>query len=211
MNGLFNIDNPVWRFIGKIVDACFLSVVYLIFCIPIFTIGSATTALYYVCLKMVKDTEGYLVKDFVKAFYENFKQSTIIWLILLAFGLVLGIDLLYFKNVLTKTGFFMYYLILILFLFYFIMYTYIFALSAQFKNTTKNMFKIAFALSIKHLGWTILIVVVSIIIILISLFIPILFLIFIPGILTFFNSFIFSHIFAPYIKNIQENENKNKE
>lgn len=37
-------------------------------------------------LKVVKNEEGYIVKGFFKAFKENFKKSTIIWLILLVIG-----------------------------------------------------------------------------------------------------------------------------
>ena len=35
-------------------------------------IGAAFTALHYVCLKMVRDEEGYITKDFFKSFKLNF-------------------------------------------------------------------------------------------------------------------------------------------
>ncbi|MFQ9510793.1 MAG: DUF624 domain-containing protein, partial [Lachnospiraceae bacterium] len=59
MGGLFNLDNPVWRFIGKLVDVALLNLLWIICCIPIVTIGPATTAMYYVTLKLVRDEEGY--------------------------------------------------------------------------------------------------------------------------------------------------------
>lgn len=57
LQGLFNYDNPVWRFIGKLGDLIILNVLWIVCSIPIFTIGASTTAVYYVTLKMVRDEE----------------------------------------------------------------------------------------------------------------------------------------------------------
>ena len=85
----FNItDNVIVRALNKICDMCCLNVLWLVCCIPVFTIGASTTALYTVMLKMVKNEEGYIFRGFFKAFKENFKQSTIMWLILLVLGIV---------------------------------------------------------------------------------------------------------------------------
>ena len=89
LQGLFNYDNPVWRFIGKLGDLIILNILWMITSIPIVTIGASITALYYVTLKLVRDEDGYTIKSFFKSFKENFKQSTIIWLIMLVIGLLL--------------------------------------------------------------------------------------------------------------------------
>lgn len=208
MNSFFDLDNPAWRFVGKFFDACFLSVIYLIFCIPIFTIGAANTALYYVFLKLAKDEEGYLIKDFFKSFKQNFKQSTIVGILLTIIGIILIVDIYWFRaraNVLgSKQDYFMYYIFWIIFLFYNVIYLYIFPLIAKFENNTKNMFKFSFIMSIKHLGWTTLMVVLAIVIILSASRVPPI-LAFVPGILAFFNSYIFNHIFDIYIRKMKEN------
>ena len=205
MNGFFDLDNPAWRFVGKFFDACFLSVIYLIFCIPIFTIGAANTALYYVFLKLAKDEEGYLIRDFIKSFKQNFKQSTLVWLILFIIGVVLIVDIYYFKFIPTTKGVFMYYVLWIIFLIYSVINLYIFPLICKFENTTKNMFKFSFIMSIRHLGWTTLMVILSVVIILSATRVPPV-LVFVPGILAFFNSYIFNHIFDIYIRKMQEME-----
>ena len=204
MNSFFDLDNPAWRFVGKFFDACLLSVIYLIFCIPIFTIGAANSALYYVFLKLAKDEEGYLIRDFFKAFKQNFKQGTIVWLILFIVGIVLIVDIYYFKFIPTTKGLFMYYLFWIIFLFYSVINLYIFPLISKFENTTKNMFKFSFIMSIRHLGWTTLMMILAIVIILSATRVPPV-LVFIPGILAFFNSYIFNHIFDIYIRKMNEN------
>ena len=83
----FNLmDNVITRALSKICDMICLNVLWVICSIPIVTIGASTTALYTVMLKMVRNEEGYIFRGFFKAFKENFKQSTIIWLIVAALG-----------------------------------------------------------------------------------------------------------------------------
>lgn len=198
MNNFFNLDNPVWQFIGKAFNACLLSIFYLIICIPIVTIGPATTALYYTFLKLVKDEESYLLREFFHSFKQNLKQSFIVWLILSILGTILIIDIFYFKYIPSTKGVIFYYIIFTIFLFYLAIYLYIFPLIAKFENTTKNMFKFAFLISIKHLGWTIIMVAIAIMLFLISLRIPPIIL-FLPGLTAFLQSYIFNYIFDMYI------------
>lgn len=91
--GIFNYDNPVWRFVGKLGDLILLNILWIICSIPIFTIGASTTAVYYVTLKLVRDDDGYTIKSFFRSFKENFKQATALWLMFLVTGLVLLFDL----------------------------------------------------------------------------------------------------------------------
>lgn len=72
--------------INKIMDLVFLSIYWLVSCIPVFTIGAATTALYYTTQKVVKNDRGYAAGEYWSAFRSNFKISTLCWLIHLAFG-----------------------------------------------------------------------------------------------------------------------------
>ena len=78
MNRFFNLDNPVWRFVGNIADMFLLSLLWYLSCLPLFTAGAATTAVYYVTLKLVRNQEGYTFASFRKSFALNFKQGTLI-------------------------------------------------------------------------------------------------------------------------------------
>lgn len=57
-----------------------LHVLWVVYSLPIITIGASTTALYYSCMKMIRTNEGYVHRNFHHSFKQNFKQSTIIWL-----------------------------------------------------------------------------------------------------------------------------------
>ena len=92
MNRLFDLDNPVMRFLGKLFDLMYLNLLFLLCSIPIVTIGASLTAMYSVALKMVKNEETYIGKDFFKSFRMNFKQGTIIWILFLLIGWVMYAD-----------------------------------------------------------------------------------------------------------------------
>lgn len=104
LQNLFNYDNPVWRFIGKFGDLIVLNILWIITSIPIVTIGASTTAMYYVTLKLVRDEDGYTIRSYFRSFKENFKQATVIWLIMLVVGFLLGFDLYFFIKMQTESS-----------------------------------------------------------------------------------------------------------
>ena len=162
MNSLLNPDNPVMQFITKIVNAVYLNILWFICSLPIFTIGASTTALYYVTLKMAKNEEGHLTKAFIHSFRENFRQGTIIWLILLGLGVILGVDgyVLYhmrFENVFWTICTAVFIVALVA---YAIVLMYIFPLLARFDNTIRAMFKNSIMIGMHFLLCTVLMAVI---------------------------------------------------
>lgn len=153
MSGLLNLNGPVMQFITKLVYSVYLNLLWLACCLPVFTIGASTAALYYVSLKIVKNEEGNLTKAFFHSFRENFRQGTQIWLILLGLGALLGADgyVLYhmrFENVFWTllTAVF-----IVAAVGYGIVLLYIFPLLARFSNTTKAMFKNSLMIGMRFL------------------------------------------------------------
>lgn len=78
---MFKSDSPLVNFLNKITDIVLLNILLIVVSLPIITIGAAWTAAYYVTVKMVKNEESYLLKDFFKSFRQNFFQATTIWMI----------------------------------------------------------------------------------------------------------------------------------
>ena len=90
MSKIFDLESPLMSGLGKFADLIILNLITIVCCIPVFTIGAAITALHFVCLKMVRDEETYVIKSYFKSFRQNFKQATAIWLIeLVVFGVLL--------------------------------------------------------------------------------------------------------------------------
>ena len=153
MNHLLNPEGPIMIFITKIAYSAYLNILWFICCIPIFTIGASTTALFYVTLKMAKNEEGNITKAFFRSFKENFKQGTKIWLILLAVGIVLGFDgyTLYHMRFASIFWTLITAVFIVAVVAYAIILMYIFPLLARFQNTTMAMFKNAIMIGMRFL------------------------------------------------------------
>lgn len=156
MARIFDLDNPVWRFMGKVFDMMVLTVLWFVTSLPVFTIGASTTALYYVSLKLASDREGYVAKDFFRAFRQNFKQATLVWLVMLALGLFLAGDLWWYHQFKEGIGVMIFFMFLLLTVLYGMVLLYLFPLLARCEVTTKRLFLMAFVMSIKNFGWTLL-------------------------------------------------------
>ena len=200
MSGFFSMDNPVWNFLGKMWDVIWLTLLWFVCSIPIFTIGASTTAFYYVGLKIVGDEEGYITKQFFHSFKQNFKQSTVIWLIMLVVGFVLGFNVKFYLSLNNKVSTVLMILILFMLWVYLMMLQYVFAVLSKFDNTIRNIFKFSFLIAIKKIGWTMLMIgiLVGVIAAGLFLFTPILF--FSPGIVIICDCLILRRIFKPLIE-----------
>ena len=160
MGKIFDLDSPLVRFLNKVADLLWLNLLTVICCIPIVTAGAAFTALHYCCLKLVRGEEGYITKDFFKSFKLNFKQATIIWLLVLVTGLILGFDFyLIINGVVGGTAAVIRIGLLIASILYVFIVLYVFPLQAHFYNPVKTTIKNAFMMSLTILPKTVLMVI----------------------------------------------------
>ena len=157
-------DSKFGQLFLKLSYGCCLNVLWLICCLPIVTIGASTTALYYTSFKIAKDEGSYITTMFFRSFKQNFKQATIIWLIMLAAGAIIVADaILLYRLRATSTGTIAVIWTLLLacifacMIVYAIVLAYIFPLLSIASNTTVNMFKNAFLIGTHYLFVTILV------------------------------------------------------
>ncbi|MCL2461419.1 MAG: DUF624 domain-containing protein [Defluviitaleaceae bacterium] len=104
MSGFFSTDGMFYKIGTLIADVVLLGVAWLIFSIPVVTIGASTTALYYVATRRISDREGYIFRDFWSSFKSNFKKSTIVWVVALVIIYVLYINITYLRGDLLAVG-----------------------------------------------------------------------------------------------------------
>ena len=138
--------------VDKFGDMFCLNLLFVISCIPIITIGAAITALYSYSLKMVKNEESGVWKGYWKAFKDNFKPATKVWIVLLLFAALLygefflsfcvtGLALSVVLAIMAIEAIYLSFVIPV-----------IFPLIARYENTTRNYFRNSFLISISHLG-----------------------------------------------------------
>ncbi|WP_342757976.1 YesL family protein [Kineothrix sedimenti] len=156
MGKFFDMDSPVMRFLTVMADLMILNILTIICCIPIFTIGASLTGLNYVLLKMARNEEGYIVRSFFKSFKQNFKQATIIWLIILVFILVFAGDILIFNYAAMEFPKALKIFLFVLGLFMMMVVVYVFPVLSRFDNTVMNTIKNSLFMSILSFPKTIL-------------------------------------------------------
>ena len=214
MNNFFNIDGPFFTFLNRLGDLILLNVIWLICCIPIVTIGASTTALYFSTMKLAAGDEGYVFRNFFRSFKQNFLQSTVIWIIMLLLAVFLGFDLYIIFHVdFNLSGTTLMLLLALLFLMclvWLLIFSFIFPLQSKFVNKIKYTFKNSLILSIRHLPWSIAIIVsfaaAGFIFYKFSIMFPI-FLFIGCAAIAYGQSFIYNKLFSIYInRNNTENE-----
>lgn len=161
MGKLFNLDSPILRVLGTLADMCLLNIMTILCCLPVFTAGAAITAMHYVLLKMVRNEEGYVWKDFWKSFKENLWQGMAIGSILLIFVAFFLVDCYIFKGMVETVSVPMLAIAGAFALFLYMIYLYAFPLLAHFHNTVLGTIKNAFFVGVMAFPQTILMMIVT--------------------------------------------------
>lgn len=158
MSKYWSIDSPLMNGLGTIADIILLNIIYVISCIPIVTIGAATSALYTVTMKMVRKEYPSVIKAYFQAFRRNFKIATVCWLVVLVAGILIWID---FRIVGQSEGTIKSVMrialgaVLVTFA---MVGNYLFPYIARFENNFVNTLRNAFMMSVAHFPFTVVMV-----------------------------------------------------
>ncbi len=198
MRRFFQLDNPVWRFVGNIADMFLLSVFWYVCCLPVFTIGSGTTALYYVTLKLTSNQEGYTTTSFWRSFKSNFKQTTLLWLGFLAVGMVIAIDIYWGLTSGSSFGASLLPAFCIIAFLYLLVLSFLFPLLARCDNTSSALVKMCCAMAVRNFlpVFSALLLTTGIFLAGLFLFMPLCLIA--PGLSAYLNSYLYNRIFTKY-------------
>lgn len=193
-------DSILCQTLGKVTDCMILSLLWIISCIPVVTVGAATTAMYYTINKVVRYGATGIFREYWHSFRLNFKQATKLWLMLaLIYGLLAiscyGAYVLYVANYIPKA---MLVFLLLLVSAVSMWVIYLFPCLARFNNATKQIMKNCAWFAILNLPRTILLFAILLLTIVATVLIPIgLFLFPAGGMLI--SSYILEHVFRKYM------------
>lgn len=154
-------NSPVMAFLNKMTDLILLNVIWLIACIPVVTIGAATTAMYYVCIVSIRQGDGYVVKRFLTSFKKNLKQATIIWMFILILGIIMGLDLLFWYRLGTRFGKIMFCISAIVEFALIIISLYVFPVLAKLEGKISNTIKNAAAFAVGYFPYTLVLMLLT--------------------------------------------------
>ncbi len=136
--GLFAIDGKLAVFLNKLGNLMVLNLLTLLCSLPLFTAGAAMTALYACTQRLARKEEGDLIHSYFKAFRDNFRQATVLWLTGGSIILFLLFDIWLLRAVPGTFGLVYRCLLLVLVLLFLLELIYSFAVLARFDNTLKN-------------------------------------------------------------------------
>ena len=211
MHNLFHYENPFIQFLVRVGDLMILNVLFILCSVPVVTLGASLTALHRVTQNMLFEQEEPLLKAFFRAFRQNFKQSTLAWLVELVVIVSLVCDVLlvmaYFDGGLAKA---MYILVAVLAILVAGVFSYLMPLIARYENGTRQQVNNAVVLAIIKLPKTLLLMLLNllpVILLLISVPVFVQTLIFWVIIGFAFVSFLTSSILKPVFQQLEKGNN----
>ncbi len=211
MGNLFNLDNGFFSFLSKVCDIIFLSIIFVIFCIPVITIGPACTALYYATVKVIRRERGYVFREFFRSFKLNFKKAAIVGILLTIVYIIVGFDLWAAYKALDgstlRFAMFGVYLAIAILALGFSVYVY--PVLSRFDVSLRQLIKTVFIISLRHLPSTICMIILTGAAVLGVYIIPFLLFV-IPGVLVLLNSLVMERILKKYTPQTENGEDENK-
>jgi len=160
----FSVDGPLYKFLCKLWLTLKLNFFWILFSLPIITIGASTVAAYSVGLKIVRDEEGHIFRQFVKAFKQNFWQGTAAWIlnVIVAFAIYYDFQLAEaVESEFMTMLFFIFGIICLYFMVIAMLYTY--PLIARYDNTLIKTIKNSVSIAFQFFVGTIVLIILLIV------------------------------------------------
>ena len=159
MKELFNLNSPWVQRFAMLTNLVCLNVLWLACCIPVFTAGAATSALYHTVFLYHNKEDDAVLRPFFRAFRANFKQSTLLFLPLMAALVLVVFDLVYLASYGKGTA--VLFLLILVVLLLMGMLIHLFPLIARFDMNAKALLRTAFSLVALHLPATLTVIALT--------------------------------------------------
>lgn len=159
---LFSVDGGLYKFMDNLLSVFKLNMLWLICSLPIITSGAATIAAFDVAMRMVDEEEGYISKQFFKAFKANLKRGIPMGLLGLVCIYIVWLDFALFMQLEDPSIMLVIMGIIAAFVFT-LGFLYAFPLQARYENTILRTLENSFNISLKFYARTIFLVVILVI------------------------------------------------
>lgn len=154
-----SLYDRIFTFLGQLIG---LNLLWIVCSLPVITAGASTTALFYCTLKLYKDGDVRVFHGFFKSFKQNFKQSTLIWMIMAAAGILLYMEKESLATMPGSMSRIFTYVIWALCIPLVCIALYVFPTVAAFENKTMTLITNAFYFAVKHIGYALAVAVITI-------------------------------------------------
>lgn len=155
MRKIFAPDSGFMRAMSAIADLIIFNLLFLLCALPVITLGASLSALYAMTFRMSRH-EKYRIRDFFIVFRENFKQATVIWLLFLAFLVMLWVDYRFVLQAMFAEQLIVWILFVLLAFLWAATFCWVFPLICQFENTVRRSLMNALLFSLSQAPRTLL-------------------------------------------------------
>lgn len=90
MGTFFSSDSALMRGLGTLADIMLLNLIFVVASVPVLTLGASLTALNFTAMRIATGECNSVAGDFVRSFRQNFRQATVIGLLLVLMAAVLA-------------------------------------------------------------------------------------------------------------------------
>lgn len=200
-------DSTLIYVMTKAGQVIMLNIAWLLSCLPIFTIGTATTSFYYAMMKNIRRNRSYPMVEYWASFKRTFVPGSI-----LSVALSVWLFVLYHLQTIaltqgTQSGKLMSRMYVTLMVVTAALMIYLFPVLSRFTMKLGGMVKLAFVMMIRYAGYTILILVGTAGILWLWFFyLPIPTILFIPGIWCYVCTFMIEKALRKYMPAPKEDE-----
>ena len=154
-----SLFDRIFGFLGQLIA---LNLLWILCSLPIISAGASTTALFYCTLKLRKDGDIRVIHDFFWSFKQNFKQSTLIWIMLAAAGVFIYVEKEALTTMPESMAQIFNYVIFAVCIPLVAVALYIFPTVAAFENKTITLITNAFYFAVKQIGYALAVAVLTI-------------------------------------------------
>ncbi|MCR5201558.1 MAG: YesL family protein [Lachnospiraceae bacterium] len=208
-------ESKPFAVISKIVDAILLSVLFLVMCIPVITIGAAWTSIYYATVKSIFKERSYFFKEFFRSFKDNFILSTAAWMSVLAVY-VLSFSAMYvvFNSTKGIPQVIVAAVYIIITVFCTLIAMYIFPAISRYGMNYTTSIRLALLMAVHHVKYTIVIFILTVLFAALMVFSLLYFqilVIFIPIIYTSITATMIENVLDDYMQYVEESDEDEEE
>ncbi|MDD5921287.1 MAG: YesL family protein [Oscillospiraceae bacterium] len=157
MDHFFNSEGKIMQALSTLADLVLLNLITIACSLPVFTLGAAVTALYD-AIDHLQREEGNLFSCYFRAFRAQFRQATLLWLVLFS---ALAALLYGLTRLLTGSGGSLVMVPLFLLAVWSMVLSWAFLLQAQFSRTAFHTLAYAFVCAVRFLPRTLCMTVLN--------------------------------------------------
>ncbi len=160
-SSFFNPKGTATKFLTGLCNLIIVNLLFILTCIPVFTIGASITALYRITISILAGDNPSVFREYFRSFKDNFAKATILELIYAAASAFFIFELVMVNTMMSPEYSWVQY-IPSFFLLVILAHTfYSFPLLAWFEESIKQIIKNAFLLTLTNMPVTIMYVVIT--------------------------------------------------